>query len=151
MPTRSRLTMKSERGQSFMELGISLVFLLVLLTVVIDLGWAFYTMIALRDTAQEAASYGIMCPDDYLIRERLRNSTSAPLNASDIDNGNVTVEFLDPLTGYAVSPPQHGDLVRVSVTIQHQIIVPFVATFIGTTSYPLSVNVSDTLMVDHCP
>jgi Flp pilus assembly protein TadG len=149
-------TGKSQRGQSFMELAISLVFLLVLLMVVIDLGWAFYTMTALRDTAQEAASYGIMCPNEDRILQRLRMSTSAPLSMEDYDNGNMlsTITFIDPSDpSNPIAQGQHGDLVRVHVEYNHQIIVPFVASFIGTSTYPLKVDVSDTIMVDldECP
>ncbi len=142
---------EGERGQSFMELAISMVFLLVLLSAIIDLGWAFYSMTALRDTAQEAASYGVMCPDRDKILERLRLSTSAPLNASDIDNGNVNVVFLRPGVTDPVTDPKHGDIVRVEVEIEHTIMVPFLGAVINRYTYPLKVDVSDTIMVDKCP
>lgn len=152
MLKRLLLPKKSQRGQSFLELAVSLVFLLVLVMVVIDLGWAFYTMTALRDTAQEAASFGIMCPDKERILQRLRMSTTAPLSMEDIDNGNISVTFLDPLNSGAEIPQgEHGDVVHVSVEVQHQIIVPFVGSFIGQTTYPLKADVSDTIMVDECP
>ncbi len=138
----------SERGQSFMELAVSLVFLLILLSVVIDLGWAFYMMTALRDAAQEAASYGIMCPDETLIRDRLRRSTTAPLSMEDIDAGQVLVESITYGGGAAW---KKGSIVKVSITITHPIMVPFLGAVIGRTTYPLSVNVSDTIMVDDCP
>lgn len=143
---------KGERGQSFMELAISLVFLLVLLTVIVDLGWAFYTMIALRDAAQEAASYGSMCPDADLIAERLRLSATAPISMDDIpdDADHIQIEFIDPQTG-APADPVRGNLVRVSAQLDHEIVVPFAATFLGRTSYPLRVNVADTVMRNDCP
>ena len=143
---------KSEIGQSFMELALSMVFLLVLLTVVIDLGWAFYTMIALRDAAQEAASFGSMCPDADLIAERLRLSASTPISMEDIpdDAEHIDIEFIDPQTGIEADPV-HGNLVRVTAQVDHEIIVPFAASFLGRTSYPLRVNVADTVMRDTCP
>ena len=157
MLKKFRSSKKSERGQSFMELAISLIFLLVLLTVIIDLGWAFYTMIALRDAAQEAAAYGTMCPDSALIAERLRLSASTPLDMDDIPNDadHIKVEFLDPLDASGTPDPTkntRGNLVRVTAQVDHKIIVPFAATFIGgTTTYPLRVNVADTIMRDECP
>jgi len=143
---------KGERGQSFMELAISLTFLLVLLTVIIDLAWAFYTMIALRDAAQEAASYGSMCPDANLIADRLRMSASAPLDMNDIPNDadHISIEFIDPITG-GPAAGVHGNLVRVTAQVDHEIVVPFAATFLGRTTYPLRVNVADTIMRDTCP
>jgi Flp pilus assembly protein TadG len=144
---------KSERGQSFMELAISLVFLLILVAAVIDLGWAYYTMIALRDAAQEAAVYGSMCPNHTdLIVDRLQKSASAPLNVEDIPTGNVHVCIIDPAnppTSCSSAPtlsPALGYSVRVEVWVNHEIRTPFVASFIGTTNYPLSVNVSDTIL-----
>ena len=145
---------KTERGQSFMELAISLTFLLILLAAVIDLGWAFYTMVALRDAAQEAAAFGSMCPNDFsLIEERLRESATAPLSIEDIDNGDLEICIIDP----DAPPPlfscvgrgaaiERGNSVRVTVRIQHDILTPFVGSFIGTQTYPLTVTVSNTIL-----
>ncbi len=157
-----------ERGQAFVELAISLIFLLSLMTVMIDLGWAFYQMTAMRDAAQEAASYAAICPQydggthydpgtdsdvtyaDY-IRPRLKLSASAPLNMNDIQNTDITIDYLDPdgaildpLTAIAL-----GNSVRITFHINHKIIVPFAATFLGgNTNYDLSVNVSDVILRD---
>jgi Flp pilus assembly protein TadG len=153
---------KSERGQSFMELAVSLTFLLILLAAVIDLGWAFYTMVALRDAAQEAAAFGSMCPNDFaLIEDRLRESATAPLSIEDIDGGNIEICIIDPDappalfacpgTGAAV---KKGNSVRVTVRIQHEILTPFVGSFIGTQTYPLTVTVANTILrekpMDEC-
>ena len=48
---------RNESGQSLMELALSMTVLLILLAGVVDLGRAFFTYIALRDAAQEGASY----------------------------------------------------------------------------------------------
>ncbi len=161
---------KKERGQGFMELAISLVFLLTLLAAVIDLGWAFYTMIALRDAAQEAAAYGALCPVDgsgninyTQIRNRLKASATAPLNINDITDDRAIITFLDTSqnviasTDAAVLPtstktaPGKGDFIRLDVTVLHKIMTPFVGTFIGKWEYPLNVKVSDTVLRDKCP
>lgn len=138
---------KSEKGQGFMEMAISLTFLLVLLTVLIDLGYAFYTLIAMRDAIQEAAAYGSMCPpntaDDVLkIENRLKKSAYTPLNIEDITNINIRV--VDP--NGVDAPIEKGNSVQISLTADHQIIVPFVATFLGTDRYPLTVTVADTIL-----
>lgn len=150
-------TARGERGQSFMELAISLVFLLVFLAAVIDLGWAFYTMIALRDTAQEGASYGAMCPDNPTrIRNRIVQSAVAPINMNDLQTANIEICIINPASPPPVfgcstnAPAVMGNSVRVSVRIQHQILTPFVGTFIGTQSYPLTATVSNTILVDAC-
>lgn len=148
---------KGEQGQSFMELAISLVFLLILLSVVIELGWAFYTMTALRDTAQEAASYGAICPmvdatndNKEGIKDRLIASSTAPLDPKTFNRDDIVVTYWDPTGATEQTTATRGDMVRVSVKYTHQIIVPFASTFLGTTTYPLSAEVSDTVLVDKC-
>jgi Flp pilus assembly protein TadG len=142
-----------EHGQSFIELSVSMVFLLILLSVVMDLGYALYSMTALRDTAQEAASYGAICPikedgttrNDDLIKARAQYSTHAPLNIEDINPSDITVEFLNT-SNQVTTTPVMGGSVQVSLTIFHEIKAPFVANFIGTTTYPLRVTVADTII-----
>ena len=144
---------KSERGQSFTELAISLVFLLTLLSAVIDIGWAFYTMIALRDAAQEAAAYGAICPfasdsvtpNTNLIRQRLMVSVTDPIDLRDLDPADILISFTNK-SGTAVSTPVMEGNVVVSATIHHTILTPFVGTFIGTQEYPITVTVADTVM-----
>ena len=50
--------MKSERGQSLVELAISLVILLYLLSGAVEFGILFFQYVQLRDAAQEGALYG---------------------------------------------------------------------------------------------
>jgi hypothetical protein len=147
------LLRRGERGQSFMELAISLIFLLTLLAVTIDLGWAYYTLIALRDAAQEAAVYASMCPNHPdLIIDRLQKSASAPLDIEDIPMDQVSVCVINPASppeSCAVAPelaPELGYSVRVEVWVNHEIRAPFLSSIIGRTSYPLAVNVSDMIL-----
>jgi Flp pilus assembly protein TadG len=99
-----------EKGQSLMELAISLVVLLILLAGVVDLGRAFFTYITLRDAAQEGASYAAVAEDDPItdvagycsaIADRVIITTSeldggvssGPIDLVAMDNaGNVSVE-----------------------------------------------------------
>jgi hypothetical protein len=151
---------RGQRGQAFTELAISLLFLLILMSVMIDLGWAFYTLIALRDAAQEAASYGAICPfeednltaNTALIRERLRLSATAPIDMRDIDLNDIEIWFTDlpdpadPDDLTAITTPVMGGNIVVRVTIQHKIMTPFAGAFIGTQEYPLTVQIADTVM-----
>jgi len=148
------LTRKSEKGQGFVELGLSLVFLMILLAVVIDLGWAFFTLIALRDAAQEAASVGAICPtDNTIVLARLKEAATSPIDMSRIEDNRITMCAFDPLTtpkacktsGIAV-----GDSFEVVITYDHQIMVPLVGAFIGKQTYPLTVNSVDTILTTDC-
>lgn len=153
---------KSERGQAFLELAVSLMFLLILFTVLVDLGWAFYEMIAMRDAAQEAAAYGSMCPPNITndvnavtkIKTRLKETAGSPLNLDKIvvdpsnpTNDTIVVKVINPSNPAETNPaPVKGNSVYVEFSYTHKIIVPLVSTFIGTTEYPLKVNVSDTIL-----
>ena len=139
---------KGERGQSFMELAISLVFLIMLLSVVIDLGWAFYTLISLRDTVQEAASFGSMCTKKTMVEERFKRSASSPIDMNQV--AGVIVCYSDRLTPSTckvnASTISRGDDVTVTVNYQHQIMTPFIGAIINTQSYPLQVTISNTVL-----
>jgi Flp pilus assembly protein TadG len=154
---------RRERGQAFTEMALTLMFLLVLLSVVVDLGWAFYTLVTLRDAAQEAAAYGAMCPkkDDGTantdsIRQRLIFSSTAPIDLRTVPSSDVDIQVwftalanTDPSTAIDLAPvttPVMGGNVVVRVTLQHQIVTPFVGAFIGRQQYPLTVQVADTVM-----
>jgi len=147
-----------------MELAISLVFLLILLSFLIDLGYAFYTIMAMRDAAQEAASYGAICPFEEdgtsqnldRIRLRLRSSATAPLDVNDIDEGQVEIIFINT-AGHELNAdeaPVLGGSVKVTLTVNHAIMVPFLGAVIGRYDYPLTVEVADTVIrskwMDHC-
>jgi Flp pilus assembly protein TadG len=139
-----------ERGQGFMELAISLVFLLILFSAMVDLAWAFYTLISLRDAVQEAAAYGSMCPDNLAsIENRLKKSASAPVNMDQLTDFDI--KYCEPGGACRTTNPVRGDYLRVRVTYLHEIITPFVGAFINRQSYPLEVIVSDTIMRDKCP
>ena len=144
----------TERGQSFMELAISLVFLLILVSVMVDLGWAFYTLISLRDITQEATAYGSMCAKDQVgIEERFRKSATSPLDANDISD--FELQYCNPSTMICTTNnPLEGNFITITATYQHHIVTPFIGAFIGNVQeYPLSVNSSNSIMVlegTHC-
>ena len=58
---------RNERGQSLVELAISLVFLLTLVAGVVDPGVAFINYVAMRDAAQEAAIFGSLHPTECTV------------------------------------------------------------------------------------
>ena len=103
---------KRERGQAFVELALSMVFLLTLLSAVVDLGWAFYTLIALRDMAQEGAAYGSLYPCEVdgagfkvnpKITNRIMDSATAPLTPDDPNVDLIQVEIMDGTNAHASS------------------------------------------------
>jgi len=130
----------AESGQSFVELAISIVFILILLAAVVDLGRAFFVFVALRDAAQEGASYGSICPEDEDgIHVRARSTSSRPVDL--LDTTGITVEvFRDYL--------EDEITVRVSSS-NFKLTMPF----LGGVTLPLSAQVTDTILTFslHCP
>ncbi len=137
-------TRSGERGQAFVELSISLVFLLVLLSVVIDLGWALYTFIAMQDSAQEGAVFASMCQNTSSILVRTKESTTAPLDANDIQD--ISIIYFDE-DGNPTGDVTYGATVKVTLTLEHKILAPFVGAFIGNEgSFPLTASATGTIM-----
>lgn len=86
---------KKESGQSMVELGVSIFVLLILLAGVVDLGRIAFYYITLRDSAQEAASYASIFPNNnYEILERAK----AGAIADGVDPGNldVVLRYMNP-------------------------------------------------------
>src|SRR6266496_1750168 len=95
----------SESGQSLVELAISLVVLLYLLSGAVELGITFFQYVQLRDAAQEGALYGStqQTRDLTAIETRVRSASSSPINLSDTTNVLVAITGTDP-AGVAKAP-----------------------------------------------
>ncbi len=137
------LNSETERGQSLMELGLSLMFLLVLLSGVVDLGRAFFTYMAMRDAAQEGALYGSIHPDQpEEIKNHVLNSSNMMGNL--IARENVTIEV--------IGSPCTGNAIRVQlVHNDFPLTMPFIGTFLGRQTITISASVTDTILSPSCP
>ena len=135
----------SEHGQSMVELAVSLVFLLILIAGVVDLGRAFFTHIALRDAAQEGALYGSIDADtksDADIVARVGDVLSDRVNPADL-----TVSVTPSLSSSSCA----GDSIQVTVSFDNfPITMPFLGAVIGQ-QVDLSANVVDTILSPPCP
>lgn len=133
----------SERGQSMIELAISFIVLLLLLAGITDLGRAFFTFSALRDAAQEGATYGSINPADTSgIIARVRGSTKDPVDLSSPDIA-IGVKIL--------GQPCIGSGIDVTVTFKgFQFIFPLMRTIAGTDRIDLSAHVTDEIVRPPC-
>lgn len=132
--------LKRERGQGLVEFAVGITFLLVLLAGILDLGRAYFTYIALQDAAQEGASFGSIAPNNYAdIRERVRSTSSGPIDFSLFDDSQIEIY---PEEGFCT-----GDGIKVHVKINFQLVAPF---FSGR-SLPLSAEATDTILQGTCP
>lgn len=138
---------KSERGQSLVELAISLVILLTLLAGAVEFGIAFFQYVQLRDAAQEGALYGSLNPTDNTgIVARIRDSSASPIDLSDssvVPDGDIVIT----VSGSACE----GNGLEVEISYDHQIFMPFVPQILGTSTIPLKASVTDTILSPVCP
>jgi len=134
---------RKEKGQSLVELALTLLIILTLLAGAVDFGMAFFSYVALRDAAQEGALYGSLYPTDTNgISNRVRQSSSAPVNLSDISK--VTV---------SLSPPPYcrNEPITVTVRYDYQLSMPFIGAILGVNTIQLSAAVTDTILNPKCP
>lgn len=133
---------KSERGQSLVELSISLVIILWLLAGAVEFGLAFFQYIQLRDAAQEGALYGSINPSDTAgIVARVRNASSSPINLT--DTNAVTVTVTTSGSGCV------AESVTVSVSFDHHLFMPFAELFMDDPR-TLTATVVDTILNSDC-
>jgi Flp pilus assembly protein TadG len=143
---------RSERGQSLVELAVSLLVLLYLLSGAVEFGLAFFQYVQLRDAAQEGALYGSMNPNVLApIENRVRGASSSPINLADTSKVTVTVTAKDKSSGSTknLADACEGDALEVKVLYNHQVFMPFMSKFIGAT-IPLNAVVTDTVLSPTC-
>lgn len=130
---------KSERGQSLVELSISLLILLYLLSGAVEFGIAFFQFVQLRDAAQEGALFGSMRPTDTAgITARIQGASNSPIDLTTIT----------PVITYSGAQCE-GNAITVSLTYNHTVFMPFMSAIIGS-SIPLNATVTDTILAPTC-
>ena len=150
----------SERGQSLVELSISLLVLLYLLSGAVEFGLAFFQFVQLRDAAQEGALYGSMNPTDGVdgsfIETRVRGASSSPIPLADTSKVSVSIFIDDVLVwrdyasqGSNPSAACEGHAIKVRVEFDHTVFMPFMSKIIGST-VPLNAEVTDTILSPVC-
>lgn len=148
MKEYSMKKINTERGQSLVELSISLVVLLWLLAGAVEFGLGFFQFIQLRDAAQEGALYGSINPADTTgIKARVLAQSTSPIDlVAEEAAGNVTVT--QTYTGGTASGCITEGL-EVTVTYEHVFFMPFVTLFTGgDNSITISASVTDTILTD---
>lgn len=133
----------TERGQSMVELAISFIVLLLLLAGITDIGRAFFTYSALRDAAQEGATYGSINPSDTSgIIARVRGSSNDPI---DLTRPEIAINV------QILGQPCIGSGIEVTVVYQDfDLIFPLMRTMAGTDSLNLKARVTDEIVRPPC-
>jgi len=137
-----------ERGQSLVELALTLTFLLLLTAGAIDLGRAFFTYITLRDAAQEGAIYGSYKPmpaDVAEIKNRVMASATSPIDTSGINPNDVSISYIE-VSPAKPQPYCPGNGIQVRVSYNFEITMPLLGAYIGGQSFPIDATVTDTIL-----
>jgi Flp pilus assembly protein TadG len=151
---------KSQRGQSLVELSISLVLLLILLSGAVEFGMAFFQFVQLQDAAQEGALYGSMNATNCTnVVARVKGASDSPVDLNDtaVINGVNIVQIEVTIVDQATSTEYpcdgtpnlydcEGNGMRVDVTYQHKIFMPFLPQILGRDILPLHASVTDTIL-----
>jgi len=137
---RKRIHPPTGKGQSMVELAISLPILIMILIGILDSGMAIFSYSILRDAAQEGAFYGSFNPANTAeIENRTRNISphgedeifSSPLDLRDKDLVQVNVKA----HGQACQGITNGvtNSIEVNVLYEYKIIMPIVGPLLGST------------------
>ena len=155
---RKRRFINNERGQSLVELAVSLPVLILILLGTVDFGMAIFSYAILRDAAQEGALYGSFNPANKAeIENRARNSSprgdetvfSSPVNLRDTTLVKVEVKALGKVcqgvTGGAANS------LKVSVSYKYPILMPFAGQIIGSNTILLTGTATNIILQPPCP
>ena len=143
---------RSERGQSLVEFAITFLVLVLILSVVVDVGRLYFASVAVREAAEEGALYGSMGEFNKIV-DRVRQSSSSPIDMEDISKVEVSCPGAPSndcanLTGPNCLPA--GESLTVTVTYQFDFIMPLIAPIIGSSTLPLSHSAVTTVLQSSC-
>lgn len=152
LPTR-------ERGQSLIELAISLPVILLILLGTIDFGMALFSYAILRDAAQEGALYASFNPgNETAIENRARNillrSDESNIFSSPVDLRNdAAVDVVIKPVGAACQGITRGaaNSIEVKVIYQYPILMPFAGDIIGSDTIKLTGTATNVILQPPCP
>ncbi len=125
------------------ELALTITFLMMLLAGTIDLGRAFFTWLAMRDSAQEGASYGSFKPTDISgIQKRVWDNL-----VQVIPNATTAVNVSVGSSPSACA----GSTITVSADYaSFPITMPFLGTVLGSQFIPIHATINDTILSPQC-
>lgn len=158
MLKRTHKLTRSERGQSLVELAITLPILVLLLLGTLDFGMAIFSYSMLRDAAQEGAFYGSFNPSNIAeIENRARNISprgedeifSSPVQLRNTDLIKVSVRAL----GNYCQGAENGvaNSIQVKVSYKYPLLMPFIGRLIGSNTIPLTGTATNVILQPQCP
>ncbi len=164
---------KKERGQSLVEMALVFTIVLFMLSILVDVGRAFFSLIALSDAAQEGAIYASMNPTynetDLPTTwpetiDRIVQSSSAPIDfQAEKDNGNFRVAHpaINGCTHHDAGCPttndcagfdinENANTMNVIVNYDFEFIMPLMDTIIPGGVLTLTAQADSTIVYPPC-
>jgi len=156
---------KPRKGQSLVELALTITILLILLAGAFVLGSAFIDYIALRDAAQEGAIYGSVDPTHLTdIITRVKQSSNHPVNFNNFvescsggNPGGICIEFTgSPCLGEFTSDSNTvRNAITVTIRYEYKLTMPFIGALLegpNPLSDPiiLSASVTNAILTPLC-
>ena len=157
------INVKSERGQSLVEFAFMVIVLTVLLLGVLDIGRAYFTWMALLDSAGEGAQFGSVNPTKWCVSGDAHFDSdgdgavdACPTSFTNTNPNTVTYRVLNTATtGTLVDweaattlvtiemsdttlPIKPGRTITVTVTTKYRVLTPFIGSLVGSQELDLS-------------
>jgi len=151
-------TINREKGQSLIELAVSLPVILLILLGTIDFGMALFSYSILRDAAQEGALYGSFNPGNTEeIENRARNILprsdeavfSSPVDLRDTTQVSVEIDVIGDDCQGATNGVANS--LQVNVVYQYPIVMPFAGNIIGSDTIRLTGSATNIILQPPCP
>lgn len=149
-------TRPPERGQAMVEAAISLIFLLIMLSALVDFGRLFFTYLALNNAAAEGAYYGTTFPmnedaadsdDPNNIIYRTQNEVPSDLNQLiDWSDATILVEFESP-----VVPRVVGSDLTVRIIYPFRMIGPLPGLIGWNGQFNIQATATQTILTNTAP
>lgn len=137
-----------EKGQSLVEMAISMVFLLMIMSGLFDLGRMYYIFVALEDAAGEAALFLAMNPtcENSASATECADPNNAVWRATNSSTGQLDWNLATvDTTVYGASA---GEPVIVSITFNYQLLSPFIPQITGVNPLPLTASASQIIITE---
>jgi hypothetical protein len=143
-----------QKGQSLMELAISVMVLLIILAGMIDLGRAIFYYLAMRDAAEEGMVLATINPSWC---GQIRQAVQSNMDNSSID---VVINYSTTVGGAANTLCESADVHQqcaghtVDVSVRDDnfpITMPLIGGFLGTQHLSLRANIQGTVIRPECP
>ncbi len=139
-----------QRGQSLIELAISMVLLFMLLSGIVDFGRALFTYFVLQDAAEEGIIFGTSYPTDCnQINDRIHNNIDNQINNNSTVI-NITIKddagVFESCYSIPFAQVYAGKIMRITITNDFPITMPFLGTILGSQNIPLTITTNGVIL-----